>query len=41
MNLKGKSKSNLLRKLSLVMAFVLAFAQMPQTGMLLAYGEPA
>ena len=34
-------KTNMFRKLSLIMAFVLAFAQMPQTGLLLAYAEPA
>ena len=34
-------KTNILRKLSFIMAFVLAFAQMPQTGLLLAYAEPA
>jgi len=40
MNLKKTQKTNRFRKLSLIMAFVLAFAQMPQTGMLMAWAEP-
>lgn len=40
MNLKKTQKTNRFRKLSLILAFVLAFAQMPQTGMLMAWAEP-
>ncbi len=41
MDIKEEGKMRGFRRLSLIMAFVLAFTQMPQAGLMYAYGEPA